>query len=1257
MDEKNKDMHANSYAHEQCPGTWLVGSISIGRWEFSRTSNSLRRCIDFLRNIVRYGFALFGFAFAFSAVAQTAVSGAVGVNTHWTLANHPYIVNGTVFLENGAVLSIDPGVTVYMAENSGVEVQNGSIQALGTQDKPIHVLSGKVRSGQLPAPGDWGQWTFGPGAKNTRMDHVIFEHGRGLVVNGSAPVFNYLNIRSQLGAAISTDLAAAPSGVGIQANGNTLNGIAVPAGEIVGSPHWGLRGIPYVVSSGVVSVGAAPAISAITPSVIEKGQTATVTVQGVRLGGLQKATFDRTGLEATIFPGATESQIALQVKVDPAAQAGPAQLRLLVDAGEVQQVNAITVTAALPFISALEPSNILAGSGSQEIKVAGRNFVSASEVLFNAAAVPTQFVSSGELRATLPNQTNPGTLQAQVRSPDLLNPAQPLLSAQVALSVQAPTPPTLAVEPTPIALPPDNKAREILLRLSKADYRDNILNLSIADPAKAAVSPASVLVLAGQTNVRVSITPKTAGTTSLNVDSPTLASVRAPLFITADFRGANTAFAPPVGVVVPTVSAPVTKTVTVANPTVGVAVGAVLTGITPAAWGVGSSTNLTVYGQGIPNNVQLDLAPNSGVSVDSVSVNAEGTEVTAKLITASDAQPGVRKVVVKEAGGRGIEFANAAKSVVNIMTGLPVVESIEPFAVLRGTAVDLVIRGRHLQQGRVNVVPADGVAVDTQPQVNADGTTLSVRLLIASDAAVGQRVVQVTTPAGQTSDTHTSASTFTIASSVQEAARAIVSRPVGVRVGIDEPVGTTVPRVQVSPTVGVLRGGGVTAVVPRVGVIGTDVPVTVYGVGLQGMTSAGFAPAAGLTVLEAPTVNAEGTEARFTLRVDAAAELGARSLTLKTGAQPFDFARPELSTFVVSASVPELVSVAPQVVVAGQALATVTVRGRNFVNITGARVEPGDGITIVGPFEVGDNGSRLTFGVVVAANAAAGVRTVVVSSAAGDSSTLQVPGNQLRVATQVGSTYADVQSPQVGVVLGSGSTGSREDRWLSSPMVRLMVGEPAQVSGQPRGAGSPAVGLLLGAGVQSMTPAGWLRGANGNIVVTGQDLSSVVAASVEPNTGLLLGAPAVALDGKQLTLSLAVAPDAPMVMRKLRLTTANGVDLAFVDSAADRFGIGQLPTLTSIAPIVLEQGKPASLTIRGSQLDGVTGVAFEPLNGLRVTETPIWGKDSFGEFLEVLVMVDGDAALGQRVLRLQVPGGLTSAAPEAFNSLTVVTPQ
>ncbi|MCW5236897.1 hypothetical protein D5047_11600 [Verminephrobacter eiseniae] len=1192
--------------------------------------------------------------FSGAATAQTLVSDPIVVNTRWSTANAPYIVSGEVALQNGAVLSIDPGVVVYMAANSGFTVRSGTVRAAGTAQNPIRVLSENQRSDRAASPGDWNQWVFEPGTTNTRLDHVEFAHGRGLAVHGAAPVFNHLNLRNHLGAAISIDLAAAPSGVGLQASGNTLNGIAVPAGAITGTVQWGLRGIPYVVAAGVVSVGVAPAITSISPGVVEQGQTVALTVHGVRLADLQEVGFDRAGLAATVFPGGTDSQVTLQVRADAAAQPGPARLRLQVDAGEVVQTNAITVTAPLPAISALEPDTVVAGSGPQEIRVIGRNFASNSEVLANAAALPTQFVSASQLSARLPNQTATGTLQVQVRTPSQ---GQALVSPQAALLVQAPVPPTLAVEPTPIALPPDDRAHDITLRLSKADYRDNVLTLSVADATKASVSPVNLVIAAGQTSARISVVGKLAGTSSLNIDSPTLASVRVPMFITADYRGANTAIAAPVGVVIPQTSTPATRAVSVTHPTVGVAVGAVLTGVDPAAWGVASETVLTVHGRDIAGDAQIALQPDTGVRIGAVRVNAQGTQLTAQLQTAADAALGVRKVVLTQAGGRAIEFADPAQSMVSILTGVPVMESIEPIAVLRGTMARLSIRGRHLQRGRVSIDPADGVAIDTQPEVSADGKTLTVRLSIAPDAAVGSRAIQVATPAGSTGSQPTSSNTLTIASSLQDRARAIVSLPVGVQLGVQTPTGTTVSSFQSSAVAGVLVGSGVTQVVPRVAVVGTDVVVTVRGAGLQGMTAAGFVPATGLTVLNAPVVDAQANEAQFTVRVAATAARGTRRLVLHAGNQPLGFVHPGHADFLITAPVPELVSVSPQVIVAGQAPVTLDIRGRNFSNITGARIEPAEAMTVAGPFTVSDNGTRLGLQVQAATGAASGERSIIVSSAAGDSSAMPAPGNLLRVARQVAATYAGLQSAAVGVVLGNAPVDSAPQRWLSSPQVGLMLGTAAPASGQSATASSADVGVLLGAGARSMAPNGWLRGANGTLLVTGQGLASVVGARVVPDTGLLLGAPVVNADGTRLTLSLAVAPDAPMLSRKLRLLQAAGGNLLFTDSAAGRFDIGQMPTLVSLAPIVFEQGQATTLTLRGSRLQGVTGVIFEPSGGIRAVPAPTWGRDDFGETLRMRVLVERDAAVGRRVLRLQVPGGMTGASPQVFNSLTVVPPQ
>jgi hypothetical protein len=200
----------------------LDGFAVVSRWAQKSVSCFFRIILTLIVGLLA----------ASGSMAQTSVTGAITTNTQWTIANAPYMISGEVVVQDGAVLRIDPGVTLYMAFDASLKVQSGSLRAEGTAANPIHVLSDKARQGQAAAAGDWQHWTFAAGTTNTRLDHVVFEHGSGLVVQGSAPVFNYLQIRHQAGPAISIDLQASPSGVGNQASGNALNGILVPPGDI-----------------------------------------------------------------------------------------------------------------------------------------------------------------------------------------------------------------------------------------------------------------------------------------------------------------------------------------------------------------------------------------------------------------------------------------------------------------------------------------------------------------------------------------------------------------------------------------------------------------------------------------------------------------------------------------------------------------------------------------------------------------------------------------------------------------------------------------------------------------------------------------------------------------------------------------------------------------------------------------------------------------------------------------------------------------
>lgn len=1191
------------------------------------------------------------------AQAQTTVSGAISSSARWAVDGSPYLLSGDVQVQNGAILSIDPGVVIYMGANASLTVQAGGIKAAGTKAKPIQVLSDKRRLGQAAAPGDWRQWVFNSGTVDTQLDYVLFEHGRGLQINGSAPVLNNLEIRNQLGAAITVDLAASPSGAGNSASGNTLNGIAVPAGDVAGNIKWGLRGIPYVLASGVLSVGASPTILSVTPNTVQQGQTVTLTLDGTRLDSLSTLAFSKQGLSAIVFSGGSANQTHLQLTVAADAPLGSVDLRALADVGEVAVANAFSVTQPQPVLSSLNPAMVMAGVGPSEIVVAGQNFVAASEVLFNSAAVPTRYVSATELVATLPKQGSVGALTVQVRSPDGLQTGQRILSNSLSLTIEAPTPPVMSLDLTPIALPPDNKPHQIVLRLSKADYRDNVIGISVADPSKATVSPSTVAIPAGQTEAWINIVPLINGTTSLIINSATLARVVVPIFVTADFRGVSTAYATPVGV---TVEAPVvqaTQQITLTQPPVGVAVGAVLTDVAPSAWALGSTTLLNIAGTNIPASATVSINPATGISLGAPQVSADGKQLQIAVTAAADAPIGVRRLMVRNPNGGELIFANSAKSVVQLMAGPPSILSIDPIFALPGTTMKLKVRGKNLEQAQLRLLPDSGVNVDVAPQIDAGGEELVASLEVLPGAATGPRVVQVVTPAGATSVQASEANTLLIARSQNELVTPVTAPMVGVVVGDAGNVQANRQEMPLSPMVGVVLGTAVTEVAPSSGVIGNDVVVRVRGVGLGNVTEVGFMPATGLVIQGVPSIGADGKELTFTVRIAADAPLSLRRLIISADGKPLVFARQADANFQVSAPIPELVSVSPAILLAGQSATRMSVRGKNLQNIQSVRIEPAAGITISGPFESNADGTQLDFTVAVAANASSGERTVVIATPAGESSSTVLAGNTVRIATQVGSTYTDILAVPVGVVVGNTSSETRVDSALVSPIVGVVVTEDVVPQTTDRLTAGAPVGVFVGSVAQSMTPDGWLRGETGAISITGAALESVVSIAAKPSVGLLFGQPVVSADGKLLTVMVSVAPDAEQVQRELLLLMADGRTIPFVQAQAARFGVGSLPTITSVAPIALEQGKGAVLNIRGSNLKGVVGAELSGGGVTVMNGHIVWSQDSYGELLAVPLLVDSSATLGGRVIRLRVQGGLTSAEPGPANSITVVVPQ
>lgn len=200
-------------------------------------------------------------ALAAPAGAQTSVSGAVDVDTAWTISGSPYTVTDDLIVGAGATLTIEPGVTVQVASDANLTIENGSLVAIGLADERIVITSWRDDGLETtPAePGDWGSLVFLDGTVDatSMLVNVDVRFGEGVLVESASPTFNNVALDHHAAPAMRIDLASSPKGVGLTGEGNELNGISVPPGAIEGDVVWALRGLPYVVQQGSVAIGTA----------------------------------------------------------------------------------------------------------------------------------------------------------------------------------------------------------------------------------------------------------------------------------------------------------------------------------------------------------------------------------------------------------------------------------------------------------------------------------------------------------------------------------------------------------------------------------------------------------------------------------------------------------------------------------------------------------------------------------------------------------------------------------------------------------------------------------------------------------------------------------------------------------------------------------------------------------------------------------------------------------------------------------------
>ena len=827
-------------------------------------------------------------------------------------------------------------------------------------------------------------------------------------------------------------------------------------------------------------------------------------------------------------------------------------------------------------------------------------------------------------------------------------------SANFAVTVN-PKLPVLLVAPVPLAVAPDSVPRSFIITLSNPDTVAHTVNLATSNPAIATVSPASLSVAPGQTSVLASIAGVLGGSTTLSLTSPTLQTVQVPVFVTAEFAGINTSHAPLLGVVLETPPGPpATQTVQLgASADVGVVIGGHIRDIAPRAAPRGVSLTLTVFGKGLETASTVSVSPADGVTLGTLTAAPDGLSATLPVTVADTAPATLRQIVISDASGNRFPAARADSDRLLIAYPAPVVESITPMFGTVGAPISVTLRGRNLQQGKVQLSPGTGIQVDGSPVVSSDGTVMTFNLGIGSLTALGEHVVTVSTPGGASANIKGPENTFAVVTSIDSAVTPIAAPQLGVVLQSEAQQPTTETYGLLASNIGIAVGPVVTRMTPRVGIIGETLTLSLQGQELSGVTTLSVVPATGITV-ESLTPAADGNSLDATVAIAADAPKTARTVELLAGTVPIPFSDVRQSQFQVTAPLPRIDSVTPLNLAVGAGPIALTVRGVNFKDASAVSIVPSTGISVSQPPVVNADSTEITVNVTVADTAATGQRVVAVTTPAGGTDTVSTPSNTLNIVNALGDAVTPIQAPALGVVKLDDTPPPPIVSLLASPDVGVVLqAESAPPATQDIFLGDTRLGVAVGPVAKTLQADVLRPGVSGTLAVSGVGLDAVTTVSAIPETGITLGAPEIQPDGLSLSVPITLAADAPAGVKELKL--GDGIaPVLFTAATAARFIVGAgEPRIDSITPILARQGDTVTLTIRGAHLNHAS-VLIEPAAGVVLGSQPVISTD--GTQLTLGIYVPAEAALGGRVIRVQTPGGITTDQPEPANTFTVFPP-
>ncbi len=159
------------------------------------------------------------------AEGATRITGSIDSNTVWTEGNDPYLVEGSVTIQKGAVLTLKPGVQVRFSAEGGLLVKGG-LMAVGDPGRPVYFA---------PASGNpaWGGICFiSSDPKNSVLRRCVVISGR-VAVSESSPLIEQCSL---YGATTAIQVGAHSSPV-ILGNRITANRVGILLSGVSSNPQ------------------------------------------------------------------------------------------------------------------------------------------------------------------------------------------------------------------------------------------------------------------------------------------------------------------------------------------------------------------------------------------------------------------------------------------------------------------------------------------------------------------------------------------------------------------------------------------------------------------------------------------------------------------------------------------------------------------------------------------------------------------------------------------------------------------------------------------------------------------------------------------------------------------------------------------------------------------------------------------------------------------------------------------------------------